>query len=81
MAGLACTIVVEGELDGRFHETFDGLTVSVTGGRSELSGFVTDQAELQGVLRQLFDLGLTVVSFTTDAAADHPWDIANHPGD
>jgi hypothetical protein len=62
---LLCTIVVAGELDARFGEAFEGMTLTVADGRTELVGSLTDQAHVQGVLHQLFDLGLEVVSFTS----------------
>lgn len=72
MGSLACTIVVAGELDQRFSSAFEGLALTANDGTTELAGPVRDQAELQGVLRQLFDLGLVVVSFST---------LPVHPGD
>jgi hypothetical protein len=66
MAGLACTIVVAGELGDRFSESFSGLHLSIVDGNSMLSGSVVDRSELQGVLGRLFGLGLDVLSFTTD---------------
>jgi hypothetical protein len=65
MGPLACTIVVSGELDQRFGAAFEGLELSVADGMTRLDGPLADQAQLQGVLHQLFDLGLDVVSFTT----------------
>jgi hypothetical protein len=45
----------------------------VAEGRTELVGTLTDQAHVQGVLHQLFDLGLEVVSFTTsDPSEEQP---------
>jgi len=74
MGSLACTIVVSGELDQRFGAAFEGLSLTAGEGMTQLSGPLADQAQLQGVLRQLFDLGLVVVSFTAsptpDAAGD-----------
>ncbi len=64
MAPLVCTIVVTGELDERFGEAFEPLRLTATDGRTELTGVLTDQAQLHGVLRQLFDLGLEVLSFS-----------------
>jgi hypothetical protein len=64
MGWLACTIVVAGELDQRFDTAIDGLSLTTVDGMTQLSGMLRDQAQLQGVLRQLFDLGLEVVSFT-----------------
>ncbi|GAA4759890.1 hypothetical protein GCM10023350_52620 [Nocardioides endophyticus] len=66
MGHKACTITVDGELDDRFHDAFTGFTTVVGDGKSELSGSVADQAELQGLLRRLYDLGLTVISFQVD---------------
>ena len=75
MESLDCIIVVSGELDQRFGAAFEGLALTTHDGRTELTGPLTDQAQLQGVLRQLFDLGLDVVSFTAVHApvvADEP---------
>jgi hypothetical protein len=66
MGHKACTITVDGELDYRFHNAFAGFTTVIADGKSELSGSVADQAELQGLLRRLYDLGLNVVSFQVD---------------
>ncbi|WP_456845923.1 hypothetical protein [Cellulomonas sp. P5_C6] len=71
-----CTIVVAGELDERFGDAVDGMTVTAGDGRTELVGPLTDQAHVQGVLRRLFDLGLEVVSFSTA-----PTEPPNHPGE
>ena len=57
-----------GELDPRFDGAFDGLTLTKADGDSQLSGLLADQAQPQGVLRHLFDLGLEVVSFTSTRA-------------
>ena len=64
-ARLACTILISGELDQRFASAFEGMTLTTSGGVTELAGPLADQAQVQGVLRQLFDLGLDVVSFTS----------------
>ncbi|MET0788930.1 MAG: hypothetical protein ABWY33_06785 [Cellulomonas sp.] len=71
-----CTIVVTGELDERFGDAFEGMTLTPAEGRTELAGSLTDQAHVEGVLHQLFDLGLEVVSFSTASAR-----AANHPGE
>jgi hypothetical protein len=63
--GLSCTIVVSGELGEQFHGAFADLTLSHETGTTRISGAVTDQAELQGVLTQLFDLGLEILSIST----------------
>ena len=70
---ILCTIVVAGELDSRFGDAVEGMTLTVAEGRTELVGTLTDQAHVQGVLHQLFDLGLEVVSFTTsDPSEEQP---------
>jgi hypothetical protein len=73
---ILCTIVVSGELDPRFGDAVEGMTLTAAEGRTELVGTLTDQAHVQGVLHQLFDLGLEVVSFSTVAS-----ETANHPGE
>jgi hypothetical protein len=63
-------IVVTGELDPRFDGVFGGLSLNSDDGNTQLSGLLADQAQLQGVLRQLYDLGLEVVSFNSTAAGN-----------
>ncbi len=70
MRSLNCTIVVAGELGEQFDGAFADLALSHESGTTRISGDVTDQAELQGVLTQLFDLGLEIVSIST-----HPGEI------
>ena len=65
MTGLRCVIVVSGELDERFRDAFADLSVRATNGTTELTGSLRDQSQLQGVLRQLFDLGLDIVSISS----------------
>jgi len=73
---VVCTIVVAGELDARFGDAFEGMTLTAGEGRTELIGCLTDQAHVQGVLHQLFDLGLEVLSFSTS-----PPPPTAHPGE
>jgi hypothetical protein len=81
MARLACTLVIRGELDDRFSGTFNTLTLTRSDGLSRLSGTVADQAELQGLLRQLYGLGLEIVSFTSGDRTDSTDEPPNHPGE
>ena len=56
-------IRVEGLLDSRWSDWFDGLAlICESGGDTTLSGPVQDQAALFGLLSRLRDLGLTLVS-------------------
>jgi hypothetical protein len=70
VSGIACTIVVSGELGTQFDRVFADLVLSHDVGTTRICGTLTDQAELQGVLRQIFDLGLEVVSVST-----HPGEL------
>jgi hypothetical protein len=57
---------VEGHLDEHWATWFGGLTlVREDDGTTSLSGVVTDQAELHGLLAKVRDLGATLVSVTT----------------
>ena len=72
VAGLTCSIVVSGELGSQFDGVFGDLALSHETGTTRLSGPLTDQAELQGVLRQLFDLGLEILSISTHPGGSPP---------
>ena len=57
------TIKVKGQLDKGWSEWFDGLTISPDDkGYTTLSGPVTDQAALYGLLIKIRDLGLPLLS-------------------
>jgi hypothetical protein len=56
-------IRVKGQIDERWSEWLDGLTITHTsGGETLLSGSVMDQSALYGVLARLRDLGLPLLS-------------------
>ncbi len=56
-------IRVEGHLDGRWTEWFEGMNVTPEdGGETLLSGPVEDQAALHGLLRKVRDLGMPLLS-------------------
>ena len=55
-------IRVNGVLDGRWTEWFEGLRVSNVGSQTLISGQVADQAALHGVLNKIRDLGLVLIS-------------------
>ena len=55
-------IVVAGELSQRFALAFDGMTMRCGSGQTVLTGTVVDQAHLHGLLNQLGELGLDLVS-------------------
>ena len=55
-------IRVKGSLDARWSERLGGLAISSQDGETTLSGTVTDQAALHGLLMQIRDLGLPLLS-------------------
>jgi hypothetical protein len=59
--------VVEGELGDGLGSAFAGMTLTRKEGKTLLVGQVRDQAELQGLLRRVSDLGLTLLSASTTA--------------
>jgi hypothetical protein len=56
-------IRLEGHLAAHWTDWFDGLTITLEdSGRTLLSGPLTDQAALYGLLRKIRDLGLPLIS-------------------
>ncbi|MGH2921135.1 MAG: hypothetical protein ACRDKU_03615 [Gaiellaceae bacterium] len=64
MASRQYRLTVEGELSDRLEPAFHGMTLRHEGGNTVLVGPVRDQAELQGLLQRVSDLGLTLLSAT-----------------
>ncbi len=68
-------ITVQGQLDERWSDWFGGMTVTVerkgdSVPTTTLTGTVTDQAALQGILHTLYSLGLPVCSVTCLGSGD-----------
>ena len=60
-------IRLKGHLDGRWSAWFDGLTLTEdTDGTTVIHGSVIDQAALHGLLQKVRDIGLPLVSVTTN---------------
>jgi cardiolipin synthase A/B len=55
---------VDGELSDIVRPAFTGMTLTQDAGKTVLVGPIRDQAELQGFLRRVSDLGLTLLSAT-----------------
>jgi hypothetical protein len=55
-------IRVEGILDQRWTDWFEGLKIASDDSQTVISGPVTDQAALRGLLDRVCDLGLVLVS-------------------
>jgi len=61
------SITVKGQLDQRWSEWFDGLTIThLENGESVLTGHLPDQAALHGVLTKVRDLGLILVAVESE---------------
>jgi hypothetical protein len=54
-------LIVEGELSDRMTFAFEGMTLTRAAGNTHLTGTLRDQAELQGLLLRVSDLGLTLL--------------------
>jgi hypothetical protein len=54
-------VIVEGELSDDLAFAFPGMALTRAEGRTALTGTARDQAELQGLLRRVSDLGLTLL--------------------
>ncbi len=60
---MECSITVKGHLDQRWSDWFDGLTITHReNGESVLTGHLSDQAALHGVLTKVRDLGLVLIT-------------------
>lgn len=60
-------IRVKGQINRQWSDWFGGLTISQTGlNDSILSGLVSDQAALFGILSRLRDLGLSICSLSCE---------------
>jgi hypothetical protein len=55
-------IVVRGELSKRYLPAFEGMNLAAGDGRTAITGPVVDQAQLQGLLNRVGDLGLELIS-------------------
>lgn len=64
-------ITVQGRLDPRWAIRFDGIAMSHHEGHTILQGLVIDQAALHGLLHQLRDTGLTLVSVNRTLEPTH----------
>lgn len=60
----AYQVRITGRLGPDWADWFEGLAVTVDGSDTLITGPVTDQAALHGLLRRVRDLGLPLVSVT-----------------
>ena len=61
----ACLIGIEGHLEKRWADWFEGLTITaLDNGETLLTGMVVDQAALHGLLRKVRDVAMPLLSVT-----------------
>jgi hypothetical protein len=58
----AYQIRITGQLGSRWADWFEGLTITLDGGDTLITGPVVDQAALHGLLKRVRDLGMTLIS-------------------
>lgn len=58
-------VTIKGNLDREMNEWFDGMEIQERDDKTILEGRMIDQTELQGLLRKIHDLHLTLVSVET----------------
>ena len=59
---MAYQVRITGQLDARWADWFEGLTITLDGGDTLITGPVVDQAALHGLLKRVRDLGMPLVS-------------------
>jgi hypothetical protein len=55
-------IKVQGALDGSWSDWFNGMAIIYADGITTLTGAVSDQSILRGMLTKIWDLNLTLIS-------------------
>lgn len=71
-------IRIKGHLDKLWADWFDGMTIRhEDNGESLLTGTLTDQAALHGLLNRLRDLGIQLISVNLGDDAPMPGDDAD----
>lgn len=60
-----CEIKVEGLLDKKWNNWFEGMVISYESTNTILSGNIKDEAHLHGILNLLRDLNLKLISINS----------------
>ena len=69
--GCRYRLVLRGELGDSFGFLFDGMQLQRLAGMTVLTGQVTDQAHLLGLIEQIQELGVELVSVNPDQRTDN----------
>ena len=72
-------LVVQGELGPRYASAFDGMTLRAHGGETEITGPITDDAHLHGLIQRIAALGLKLRSLTPLDTETAEADAPKHP--
>lgn len=55
-------IKIQGHLDKKWQDWFDGMEISYEGDNTILNGIMKDEAYLRGILNRIMDLNLKLIS-------------------
>jgi hypothetical protein len=55
-------IIIQGHLDKEWMDWFEGMAISYAGNNTMLTGNIKDEAHLHGILNQIRDLNLKLIS-------------------
>ena len=70
MAAPCYRIVVKDELGSAYARAFEGMTLEARDGKTAISGPVSDQAQLQGILGRISSLNLVLLSINVVDSMD-----------
>jgi hypothetical protein len=72
-------LVVVGELGARYASAFHGMALRAYDGETDITGPISDQSHLQGLIERIAGLGLTLHSVTPLETANAAPDAQPHP--
>ena len=65
--------IVQGHLDTKWKDWFEGMVISYQGTNTILSGNIKDEAHLHGILNQIRDLNLKLISVNLAGKKNSKW--------